>query len=223
MQGGKLPKDLARYSRGSPRLRCVMITYNDMPVIQKAVESVKDKVDEIIAVDGRFKDFPQMGGSDLSTDGTIEYLMSVKNCRLLLYPNLDEVQKRNKYLIGDLGDWYLHLDTDEELIGDIIIPEDADMLIMLLERRKPKQFMKRVRLFRHVEGLHYDKKHYWLMDGQGRTFALLDKPGKAYRGVYEGSRTMIYHNEERDHERMMLKRKYYRVLQARESRFREVE
>jgi len=205
----------------------VLITYDDMPLIERAVESIYDHVDQIIAVDGRFNDFP--GDSDVSTDGTIEYLRSLDKVTLIVATGMDEIEKRNLYLIGDRNDWYLHLDADEEWTGDPPHPPaDADACIVPLTRGRPEHYMERVRLFRHVPGLHYADKHYILKDGQGRTFALLDKVGNAYRGVkikgneFEGS-VIKHHDHERSAVRQSRKKTYYRKhLSPRENKFQEV-
>jgi hypothetical protein len=199
----------------------VLITYNDWPFIQRAVESIYNRVDRIIAVDGRFKDFPLIGDSDFSTDGTREYLLSLEKVQLACVSGVGEIEKRNFYLVGDVGDWYLHLDADEEWKGLVKPPKDADMLIHWLQREKPIQHMKRVRLFRHVPGLHYEGKHYWLRDGNGNTFSLLDRPGKKYRAAETEQLKIIHHELKRDGERQSAKRKYYKQLIKKEGRIKE--
>ncbi len=74
-------------------LIATIITYNDWPLIKNCVESIKDKVDKIIAVDGRYRDFPDTNG-DYSTDGTIEYLSGINNLELVFESGIDEVVKR---------------------------------------------------------------------------------------------------------------------------------
>lgn len=199
----------------------VLITYNDASSIKTAIESIYDKVNAIIAVDGRFKDFPQIGGLDYSTDGTLEYLRSIDKVSLIMQTGLSEVDKRNLYLVGSQDDWYVHLDADEEWLGDIDIPKEADMQIAWMQRPTPRHFLKRIRLFRHVPGLHYENKHYWLKDKNGHTFALLDKPGNKYKA--ETLQTVkLYHDEEsRNVERVSAKRRYYKVLSKFENRIRE--
>lgn len=198
----------------------VLITYNDMPHIKTTIESIYDKVDMIVAVDGRFLDFPS--NADCSTDGTIEYLRSLDKVSLVIAEGKTEVEKRNLYLVGSVGDWYLHLDADEEWVGDVKWEPDVDMMISTLRRKKPKQFMDRIRLFRHVEGLHYDKKHYWLFDSHQRTFAILDKPGQGYKAGRHDGVKIIHHEDVRTPERMSEKKQYYRALCKIENRIREV-
>jgi len=203
----------------------VMITYNDMPHIIDTIESMYDKVDVIIAVDGKFRDFPELYGSDYSVDGTIEHLQSVDKVQLVLQSNLTEVQKRNLYLVGSDGDTYLHLDTDEVWQGSFRAPVDADMVICPLKfnvsPHKKYRIMNRVRVFKHVPGLHYHAKHYWLRDRTNKTFALVDRPGNAYKAE-KFNDIKIMHNEEiRDGDRMSAKKKYYKILHKTENRIRE--
>jgi hypothetical protein len=200
----------------------VMVTYNDMPFVQTAVESVYDRVDHIIAVDGRYKDFP--GDEDFSTDGTVQYLRSLNKATVFFAPGMTEVEKRNEYLVGRKGDWYLHLDTDEEWTGDIKIP-DADMCIcwMAVDTTPNRNFhnMKRIRLFRHVDGLHYEDKHYWLKDQHGQTFSRIEKPGHAYTAFDCGEVHLLHHEGYRSPERFSAKQKYYKTLYKVENNIRE--
>lgn len=192
-----------------------------MPTIKKTIESIYDKVDDIFAIDGKFYDFPQLGDCDYSTDGTLEFLETLDKVALTIACNLSEVDKRNLYLTGQTGDWYLHLDADEEWLGDIDIPEQHDMLIHWLQRRNQKQYMKRIRLFRHIDGIHYHKKHYWLHDRMGQTFCLLDKPGRNYSAKVS-KQVKIRHNEhDRDEYRVGAKKHYYKALCKIEARYME--
>ena len=199
-----------------------MITYNDWPTVKQTCESLRPLVDQLICVDGRYVDFGQINDSDLSTDGTLEYLESLDDVVVIEAPLLDEVHKRNCYLIGNAGDWYLHLDADEVWHGPLTLP-DADMGFTPLKWRKTGNWMQRVRLFRHVDGIHYEGKHYWLKDGEGRTFARLEKPGNAYTAAKLPAENWIEHfDEDRPPERQTDKRTYFKKLTAIENAIREV-
>ena len=211
----RLQIDLA----GGTRIGVIGIvpSYNDRTTIEACITSLLPVTNRIVAVDGRFSDFP--GETDYSTDGTIEYLEG-QGVEVIRAAGLQEVEKRNCYLVGQVGDWYLHLDADEEWTGALEIP-DADMGIVKLCRARPIHYMDRVRLFRHVEGLHYEKKHYWLHDGEGRTFALLEKPGDNYTASRLDNNLIIHHEEDRLPDRRNAKRQYYRILTKRENPIRE--
>ena len=198
-------------------LRLVINCYNDCQTIRRCVESVPF-ADEVVAIDGRYIDFP--GTENYSTDGTLEYLRSLPNSRVVLMKDAYEIDKRNAYLAyNEPGDWCLHLDADEEWTGGLELP-DADMGIVRLRRSRPQHYMNRVRLFRDPGSLRYEGKHYWLRDGD-RTFALLEKPGDNYTSALLPNNLIIHHEDDRLPERRMAKRKYYRILSKRENPIRE--
>lgn len=203
-------------------IRAVMVTYQDWPLIQQAIESVYPLVEEIVAIDGAYSDFPLINGSEYSTDGTREFLQSVDKVEVLIDgAGLTEPEKRNLYLVGKPGDWYFHLDADEVWEGPLEIP-DADMgVCQLIQLRSGHADGRRIRLFRHVPGLHYEGKHYILKDGEGRTFSLLDKPGNAYTAAPISGR-IIHHDGDRPQERHRAKKIYYRTLVKCENAIREV-
>ena len=195
-----------------------MITYNDWPLIKVCIESIYPLVDEIVAVDGKYIDFPV--GPEYSDDGTVEYLESIDKVRVIKAAGLQEVEKRNVYLEGlKEGDWFLHLDADEEWVGSLEVP-DADMGIIKLRRSQPQHVMNRIRFFRYV-GQKYDKKHYWLFDKEGRTFCLLEKPGDNYTAWHMKENLILHHGYERSIERTWAKKNYYKILSKRENPIRE--
>jgi hypothetical protein len=139
---------------------CV-ITYNDMPLIKDTVESITGKVDRIIVVDGRYRDFPE--DSEYSTDGTLEYLSEVSNVRVIFKSGVDEVEKRNTYLeqVSD-GDIILNLDADEVLVGEVK-SLNADFGIIDLHDGHCRHIQKRAtRFFKYYEGMEYRHVHYTL-------------------------------------------------------------
>ena len=143
-------------------LVATVITYNDMPLIKSTIGSIKDKIDKIIVIDGRYKDFPDTNG-DYSTDGTLEYLATINNVQLVFASGVDEVVKRNKYLeqVHD-GDIVLNLDADEVLVGEVK-NLDADFGIIDLHDGHSRHVQKRAtRFFKYYEGMAYKNVHYTL-------------------------------------------------------------
>ena len=142
-------------------LVATIITYNDWPLIKDCVESIIDKVDKIIAVDGAYDDFPC--DINYSTDGTLEYLDSLDKIELIIAPGLAEVAKRNKYLepLAD-GDTVLNIDADEVLIGEI--PElKTDFGIVDWQDGHSKHVQRRVtKIFKFRQGMKYEHCHYTL-------------------------------------------------------------
>lgn len=205
-------------------LNLVMITYNDMPLIQKCVESVIDHVDRIIAADGIFSDFPHLPEEPgYSTDGTLAYLSSLdKEVILIRAPEMQEVEKRNEYLIAQPGDWYLHLDTDEWVENPEVMRDlpDVDFLHCPM-RREDGNVSCYARLFRHVEGIHYEGLHHRLVDGQGRLITSINQDGDVYKG--ERFPLTIWHNrDQRDAKRLERKSIYYKTLTEREHEIKEM-
>jgi hypothetical protein len=139
---------------------CV-ITYNDYPLIKDCVESLLNKVDKLIIVDGRYRDFPGSGWD--STDGTLEYICSIDKADVISTLGYNELDKRNRYLeeLSD-GDIVLNLDSDEVLVGEI--PKlEADFGIMRLHDGYSKHIQDRAtRFFRYREGMRYENVHYTL-------------------------------------------------------------
>ena len=196
-----------------------IITYNDWPLIKDCVESIIDKVDKIIAVDGAYDDFPC--DINYSTDGTLEYLDSLDKIELIIAPGLAEVAKRNKYLepLAD-GDTVLNIDADEVLIGEI--PElTADIgIIQIGEEGDRRRHRRTNRFFKYREGLHYWGTHKMILDKDGKLFANLDHVGKDYTSQKTGIE-FLHNNHMRDYNRIKDKKKYYEILMKREAKINE--
>lgn len=91
-----------------------IIFFDDAKGLQRCLNSIASHVDLIIAIDGRFKDFEEY--YDISNDGSKEVVESFSNARYYCFPNLTEIEKRNKYLeiAHAYGlDFLLVLDSDE--------------------------------------------------------------------------------------------------------------
>ena len=73
-------------------LVATIVTYNDMPLIKDCIESVRNKVDRIVVIDSKYRDFP--GEENYSTDGHLNILNSL-DIEILFSYGLDEVEKRN--------------------------------------------------------------------------------------------------------------------------------
>jgi len=89
--------------------------YEDsLETVKRAIESVKDHVRHIYAIDGKFEfyDSPDL----LSSHEVRNYLRSIPNVYLIDFPNRKENEKRQQYLDlckKNLSDWLLILDADE--------------------------------------------------------------------------------------------------------------
>ena len=197
-----------------------IITYNDIETIKACIESVKDKVDKIIVVDGKYRDFP--GEDDCSTDGTVEYIASLYGeCNLIFNyaERLDEVAKRNVYLTYlKEGDTCLNIDADEMVTGNI--PDlDTDMgRIMIGAGTKNIRHHRTIRFFKFHEGLHYWGRHTLILDKDDKVFADLQHTGIGYTVKKIKEFELLHRNDLRSEERMADKKKYYKILMAREAK-----
>jgi hypothetical protein len=201
-------------------LNLVMVTYNDWPLIQRAVESVK--ADRMFFVDGRFRDFPhEPDAPGYSTDGTLEYLKGLGGeTSIKIAEGLTEVEKRSLYLLGEPGDWYFHLDADEWVTTPQMpnLNPDLDAALCLIEWENGSGWYPR--LFRHIEGMKYEDLHHQLVDSQGNLIVNIYETGEGYRSARIGLK--IQHDKAlRDPQRIKEKHRYYERLTAAEKRIRE--
>ena len=195
-----------------------MICYNDMPLIEKAIKSVYDKVDKIIAVDGRYKDFTDWTGQWYSTDGTIEFLAGLPKVELRFAANLYESDKRNEYLKGlEDGQTVMVLDTDEIVEGDIPELKSDIGLVRFSELNDRREMRLATRLFRYRNGMKYTGVHF-IIEVDGKLF---NKRTRAEDGFSsEKVDTKIIHFASlRDEARKLYKSEYYKTLGVREAQY----
>jgi len=192
--------------------------YNDIPLIRDCIESIYNKVDKIIAIDGSYADFPD--GSGYSTDGTVEYLNRLDKVELMTTYGLSEVQKRNLYLesLSD-GDIVLNLDADEVLVGNIPTL-DCDFGIIDLHDAKSKHVQRRApRFFQYRDGMRYTNCHctlYW----QGKIINKLHEViNKDFTFEYVKDFYILHNWNNRSDLRKYNKQIYYKKLVRKEAGF----
>ena len=103
------------------RLIAVYQIWNESQYLEESLKSIRDKVDLIVIVDGAFKKFRHK--VPWSTDGTIE--IAKRYVDILIEtkkPWKNEVTKRNQYLIGKPGDFYLVMGGHEMWSGNLTPP-----------------------------------------------------------------------------------------------------
>ena len=197
---------------------CCIITYNDFPLIKNCIESVINKVDKIIIVDGKYKDFP--GNNDFSTDGTLEYLESIDKVKLLKLAGVGEVEKRNTYLLNLAdGDVILNLDSDEALINEL--PElKSDFGILDLVDGYGRHVQKRAtRFFRYRKGMEYKYCHYTMYYDNKIVNKLQKVVNPDFSFEYISSCKILHNWHLRTDERKYQKEQYYKTLIQKESGF----
>ena len=115
---------------------------SSLETVKRAIESVKDHVRNIYAIDGKFEFYES---SDLlSTPDVRNYLRSIDNVVLVDIPNRKENEKRQIYLDlceQNLADWLLILDADEYITDETNWDSVyADLLKNTTEAKSPEIF-----------------------------------------------------------------------------------
>ena len=193
--------------------------YNDMPLIKRCIESVYNQVDRIIAVDGRYKDFPGNKQNWYSTDGTIEYLKSLDKIELLFGAGLFEADKRNIYMDAlNEGDTVLILDGDEFVKGTIKkLNKNIDIGLIFLGSLQYGRIA--TRMFRYRKGLRYEGIHFilvmngkWFNNRRHAINGFTDKKIQSFKIEHLG--------EQRSKKRKFQKEQYKEIARARESQYK---
>lgn len=215
--------------------------YQDAEMLKRSLPVLARLVDRLIVVDGAYADFPIYGGIPTSTDGTLD----VARCwtdEIVWRPTPweNEIEKRNAYLIGEPGDWYLVCDADEVLEGAIFgraaepscacdrcsrartragapvaeaTPDGRDDWLVDLYRVEQHDLRQPIhRLFRHRPGIRYAGTHHAVHVGADLVHPdrLPVVPGLAFRHL----------TAERPVERVERKGAYYGILGPSERAFR---
>jgi hypothetical protein len=96
-----------------------IVFFDEEKGLQRCLNSIRSYIDVIIAIDGKFKYFED--DHDISMDNSREVVESFPNAAYYCYPNLTEIDKRNKYLeiAGSRNiDFLLVIDSDEYAVID---------------------------------------------------------------------------------------------------------
>jgi hypothetical protein len=97
-----------------------IVFFDDEKGLQRCLSSIQSYVDLIIAIDGKFKYFED--DHDISIDNSRKVVETFTTANYYFYPNLTEIDKRNKYLeiAGNKGvDFLLVIDSDEYAVIDM--------------------------------------------------------------------------------------------------------
>jgi hypothetical protein len=193
--------------------------YNDMPLIVETIDSIYTQVDRIICVDGRYRDFPS--GYWYSTDGTIEYLSSLKKVELVFATNLFEADKRNVYmdmLFDD--DTVLVLDGDEIVEGIIHKLDEVDIgLVRLGDPADARSKYLATRFFKYRRGLRHNGIHFILELG-GVWFNNRRQALNGFKSKHIDSFKITHQHKQRRRTRKELKSAYRIAARKREEQFK---
>jgi len=166
--------------------------YNDHVILPLTLSSVKDIVDSIVVADGAYQAYYPIykrkhpDAEPWSTDGTLEILKIIPDLppiKLIEAPDGEpwenQCVKRTALLDAvPEGDWFIVLDSDEMLYGDV---EDGLNEIMssgciagCMPIYNPGLDVSRMlpvwhpRVFLKLEGMHYARKHWVIRDWANR-------------------------------------------------------
>ena len=189
--------------------------YNEEQLLPGCLASLEGQVDRIVVADGRYKNFPGEGAC--STDKTVAIARAF-GAEVILPPNdepwIDEPTKRSAYLVGKEGNWYLRIDADERLVGDL--PDTATLNINNVYALRivwPNNLLNSwvPCIFAHHGKMYYDKVHCALFsDGKlahtrATNLVKLESPClvhlKDYRPVERVRARQVYYSWLREAER----------------------
>ncbi len=93
-----------------------IVFFDDEKGLQRCLSSIQAYIDLIIMIDGKFKQFEY--DHDLSMDNSRRVVGSFPNAVYYCYPNLTEIEKRNKYfeIAGSIDiDFLLVIDSKNQI------------------------------------------------------------------------------------------------------------
>jgi hypothetical protein len=120
----------------------------------------------VIVVDGQWQGFAP-GEHYASTDGTQEIVVQM-GATLVEAPGrawASQIEARNSYLIGQEGDWYVVLDADERLVGQLpaeVLNGTADVPAFCIARTRitGRRERPQMRIIRHRGCMAYQYTHW---------------------------------------------------------------
>lgn len=135
-----------------------VVFFDDEKGLQRCLRSIQTYVDLIIAIDGRFKHFED--DHDFSIDNSRKVVESFPNATYYCYPNLTEIDKRNKYLeiAGSKNiDFLLVIDSDEYAVIDM--NEFSENLTRIKQYKTSSYIDRKTKDIPDVYGIKIFEKH----------------------------------------------------------------
>jgi hypothetical protein len=184
-----------------PRIIAAVIAFNEERMLPGCLESVQGQVDLIVVVDGAYAKFPHT--VPWSSDATKEIALAYDALWISTTEAWEsQVAKRSAYLIGQEGDWYLHIDADERLIGTLPVPQDGQHYTLQIHSRSGRLGWS-PRLFQHRGWMRYEGSHNGLWSDEW----LIHLSGATQIDPEEC--TLLHLAQLRDEQRQLDKRRYY--------------
>jgi len=185
--------------------------FNEVDFLEASLKALKILTHKLVVVDGAYVDFPHK--RPYSTDGSLEIAKRYADMVIETKETWqDEIEKRNQYLVGNDGDYYLMVDADEVIEGNIpkLTKDDYQIMLHRVNEKTPYPVY---RIFKHRKGLQYWGTHHALwVDNE-----LLNKKEMP---IVQDCR-LIHKMSLRDNERIEAKGIYYRALQIKEKKVRQ--
>ena len=183
--------------------------YDEFIMLPDAVESIKDYVDEMIFVDGRYKGFP--GATPASSDGTVEYIKTLEKSKYYVADGLEEWEKWNlMFEFADPGAWIIMLGGDNVMSGAENLKNLEGRTTPLVQIDVSSNMW--TRIFKNDGKGRFWHAHF-LFEYDGKRFSLL-KPNE-FTSILPGVR--IDNNSwQRDNERKEQMSKYFELLNKQE-------
>lgn len=143
--------------------------YSDAWTLPRCIESIRRAAPQarVVVVDGAYAAFPHPAGQPESADGTLDIAERLADTVIRCprdadgrpQPWPDEIVKRNAYLVGQPGDFYLVVDADESVEGRVPVGLFAPAQDVLLQRDDGTPRYGLLRLFAHAPGIRYEGAH----------------------------------------------------------------
>ena len=195
-------------------IACVIV-FDEEGMIEGCLDSLAGKVDRAVVVDGAYADFPHEHPDGHSTDRTVEIALEY-GAEVIMPPAggwPDECVKRTACFRGseEEGDYYLFLDADERLIGELPRDLTEPAYMIGLRRDAPHALPFPIpRVVRHQDSLEVGPGH-WVYRVNGER---VNDPLECQ--TLEGCH-IVHLQSKRSEARTRLKQVYYARLWVRES------
>jgi len=190
-----------------------IVAYNEEGMLEGCLESLTGKVDRVVVVDGAFADFPHDDPDGRSTDRTVE-IAEEYGAEVIMPPRRgwpDECAKRTACFRGEEGDYYLLIDADERLIGELPTDLTVPAYLIGLKRDVPHaQPYPIARVARHAGKMEIKHGHWVICSDGERVNDPLECP------VLEGCH-LLHLQHKRSRKRQKEKAIYYARLRTKEA------